>query len=157
MQSSAQTVDEYLAELPEERREAIQVVRKVILDNLPAGYEEGIQYGLISYFVPHSLFPAGYHCNPAEPLTYIGLGSQKNYMSLYLMCVYGNTEMNEWFTSEYRARNMKLDMGKSCVRFKKVSDLPLDVIAQAVSKVSLEAYVARYVSIRDEMKSRKKS
>src|SRR3954469_15434727 len=97
MTSAASTVDEYLAGLPDDRRAAISAVRKTILGNLPAGYEEGMQYGMIGYYVPHSLFPAGYHCNPKEPLSFASLGSQKNHMALYLMCVYGDSELREWF------------------------------------------------------------
>src|SRR5581483_6695459 len=124
MTSSAATVEEYLAELPEERRAAIGAVRNVILANLPEGYEETMQYGMIGYIVPHRLYPAGYHCDPKQPLPLANLGSQKNHMSLYLMCVYGHEPTAEWFRSAWTATGKKLDMGKACVRFKKLDDVP---------------------------------
>src|SRR5579862_4739188 len=114
----AATVDAYLASLPADRRDAIAKVRAVIRENLPAGYEEGIQYGIIGYYVPHSLHPAGYHANPKEPLPFAHLGSKKSHMALYLGCVYGDDELRRWFEDEYRKSGKKLDMGKSCVRFK---------------------------------------
>src|SRR5437867_9584228 len=125
MLSTAKTVADYLAELPPDRREAISAVRKVILKNLPKGFEEIMQYGMIGYVVPFKLFPAGYHCDPTQPLCYAGLASQKNHMAIYLMTVYGHKETEEWFVRAYKASGKKLDMGKSCVRFKKLDDLPL--------------------------------
>jgi hypothetical protein len=144
MTSKAATVEEYLAELPEDRRAALSAVRDVILAHLPEGYEEIMQYGMIGYVVPHSLYPAGYHCDPRQPVSIAGLGSQKNYMSLYLMCVYGDEPTAEWFRAAYAASGKKLDMGKACVRFKKLDDLPLDVIGQAIARVPVQAYIARY-------------
>src|SRR5438445_6362241 len=116
MQSSARTVEEYLEALPEERRAAISAVREVVLANLPAGYAEVMQYGMIGYVVPHRLYPAGYHCKPSDPLPYAALGSQKNHMAIYLCTVYGNKETESWFRKAYQATGKKLDMGKSCVR-----------------------------------------
>ncbi len=110
MTSAAKTVKEYLAGLPAERRSAIEAVREVILANLPQGYEEVIQYGMISYVVPHRLYPAGYHCDPKQALTYASLGSQKNHMALYLMCAYGDPATNEWFRQAYAASGKKLNM-----------------------------------------------
>ena len=156
MQSNAQTVDEYLAGLPEDRRIAISTVRDVILKNLPKGYEEGMQYGMIGYYVPHSIFPAGYHCDPKQPLNYASLGSQKNHMALYLMCVYGDSEHAQWFKQAWEATGKKLDMGKACVRFKKLDDLPLDVIGESIARVPCDKYVARYMLIREQMAGRKK-
>jgi uncharacterized protein YdhG (YjbR/CyaY superfamily) len=144
MTSKAATVEEYLADLPEDRREALSAVREVILANLPEGYEETMQYGMIGYVVPHSLFPAGYHCDPRQALSYAALASQKNYMSLYLMSVYGHTPTAEWFRTAFAAAGKKLDMGKSCVRFKKLDDLPLDVVGQAIARVPAKAYIERY-------------
>jgi len=106
-----------------------------------------MQYGMISYVVPHSLYPAGYHCNPDQPLTMASLGSQKNHMALYLMCAYGNRETLEWFQKAYRASGKKLDMGKACVRFRKLEDLPLDVIGQAIARVPVEKYVQRVEAV----------
>ena len=152
VQSKAKTVEQYLAELPPDRREAINAVRKVILRNLPDGFEEVMQYGMISYVVPHKLFPAGYHCDPTQPLTYAGLASQKNYMALYLMCIYGHQETNDWFVKTYKATGKKLDMGKSCVRFKKLEDLPLDVIGQAIARVPVDKYIKTYEELRKKAK-----
>jgi Domain of unknown function (DU1801) len=148
MQSNATTVEQYLKELPPERREAIDAVRKVILKNLPAGFEEIMQYGMISYVVPFSLFPAGYHCDPNQPLCVVGLASQKNHMAVYLMTVYGHQGSAEWFVKAYKASGKKLDMGKCCVRFKKVVDLPLDVIGQAIARVPVEKFIKAYEESR---------
>jgi hypothetical protein len=157
MQSKAKTVDQYLADLPPDRREAINAVRKVILKNLPDGFEETMQYGMISYVVPFKLFPAGYHCDPAQPLCYAGLASQKNHMALYLMCIYGHKETNDWFVKSYKASGKKLDMGKSCVRFKKLEDLPLDVIGQAIARVPVDEYIRAYEDARQQAETRKKA
>ena len=108
MQSKATTVEAYRAELSDERRAAIEVVRRIILANLDQGYEEGIQYGMIGYFVPHRIFPAGYHCDPKQPLPFIHLASQKNYMSLYLTCLYGNAPLMQWFQEEWAKTGKKL-------------------------------------------------
>ena len=141
MTSGAKTVAEYLDSLPEDRRAALTKVRSVIKKHLPKGFVEQIQYGMIGYVVPHSAYPAGYHVNPKEPLGFAGLGSQKNYMSLYMMTAYGWPGMAEWLKTEFAARGKKLNMGKSCIRFKKIEDLPLDVIGEAFGKVSMEAYI----------------
>jgi hypothetical protein len=153
--SKAKTVDQYLAELPSDRREAINAVRKVILKNLPDGFEETMQYGMISYVVPFTLFPAGYHCDPSQPLCFAGLSSQKNHMAIYLMTIYGNKETEQWFVKAYKASGKKLDMGKSCVRFKKLEDLPLDVIGQAIARVPVEKYIKAYEDTRQKAKAKK--
>jgi hypothetical protein len=152
VQSKAKTVEQYLAELPPDRREAISAVRKVILKNLPDGFEEVMQYGMISYVVPFNLFPAGYHCDPSQPLNFAGLASQKNHMAIYLMCVYGHNETQGWFVKAYKASGKKLDMGKSCVRFKKLEDLPLDVIGQAIARVPVDKYIKAYEDARKKAK-----
>jgi uncharacterized protein YdhG (YjbR/CyaY superfamily) len=152
MQSKAKTVDQYLAALPPDRREAINAVRKVILKNLPEGFEEVMQYGMISYVVPFRLFPAGYHCDPTQPLCFAGLASQKNHMAIYLMTVYGHKETENWFVKAYKESGKKLDMGKSCVRFRKLEDLPLDVIGQAIARVPVEQYVKAYEESRKKAK-----
>lgn len=144
MQSKAKTVAQYLAELPPERRAALSALRKVILANLDEGYEEGMGYGMISYHVPHSLYPAGYHCNPKMPLPFAALASQKNHMSFYLMTVYGQGQEEAWLRQEFAAAGKKLDMGKCCIRFKSLDDLPLDVIGAAVRRVPARAYIAHY-------------
>ncbi len=150
MQSKAKTVAEYIASLPEDRRQAIEVIRKVVNDNMSEDIEEGMSYGMIGYYIPHSVFPAGYHCDPKQPLPYAGLASQKNYMSLYLMSVYcGCTpemETNDakWFREAWTKAGKKLDMGACCVRFKKVEDVPLDVVAQAIRRVPAKKFIDVY-------------
>jgi len=146
MQSKATTVKEYLSELPEDRRQAIDAIRSVLLINLPKGYEEGMQYGMISYHVPHSLYPPGYHCNPSQPLPFVSLASQKNHMSLYLTCVYMDKDHQEWFVDAWTKTGKKLNMGKSCVRFKKLDDVPLGVIGQAVKRVPVKKLIKHHES-----------
>jgi hypothetical protein len=145
MISSAKTVDEYLASLPQDRQTEMRTVRKLILDNLPPGYEELMLWGMISYVVPLSVLPKTYN---HMPLCYAGLASQKNAISLYLMNVYGDADLSAWFHKAYEATGRKLDMGKSCVRFKKASDLPADVIAQAIAKTPIDAFVNKYKEVK---------
>jgi hypothetical protein len=154
MSSKPATVAEYLATLAPDRREALAAVRKVILKNLPKGYEEGIQYGMIGYYVPHRLYPPGYPPNPKEPLPFAHLGSQKNHMALYLMCVYGHAETARVFREEYAAAGKKLDMGKACVRFKKLEDLPLDVIGRTIARVPVKTYCALFDGPRAKPRKR---
>jgi hypothetical protein len=144
MTSKAGSPDEYLNELPEDRRLALQAVRKLILDNLQPGFREGMGYGLIGYSVPHSIYPQGYHCDPKKPLPFAALASQKNHMAIYLMCVYGNADLESWFRQEWAKTGKKLDMGKACLRFKKVEDLAFDVLAELFRKVTVEKYIAGY-------------
>jgi hypothetical protein len=151
MAKKATSVAEYLSGLSAERRDAIERVRKVILDNLPKGYQEALTYGVLSYEVPLSRLPETYN---GQPLSYVALGSQKNYMSLYLMNVYGDPKAARWFTSAYKASGKKLDMGKSCVRFKKIDDLPLDVVAQAVARTPMEEWIRIYRESRREKRAR---
>ena len=150
MQSKAKTPLEYLKSLPPERKKDIEAVRKIIRKNLPKGYKEMIQWGMLSYAVPLSLYPKGYGDNPNVPLPYIGLASQKNYMSLYLMGTYGNKEADKWFRDAYKKAGKKLDMGKGCVRFKKLEDLPLDVIAQAVRLSPVKKHIETYEKARQK-------
>ncbi len=147
MQSKATTVSQYLAELPEDRREVLQAIRAVILQNLPKGYEEGMQYGGIAYYVPHSVYPPGYHCDPSQPLPFAGLASQKNYMTISMMCVYTDPKHETWFRSAWTKTGKKLDMGKSCVRFKKLDDVPLEVIGQAIKRVPAKKFIEYYESV----------
>ncbi len=155
MQSKATTVSQYLAELPADRRKAIEAVRKVILANLDRDYEEGMQYGMIGYYVPHRMYPAGYHCDPKQPLPFAGLASQKNYLSLYLGCVYcGDVTTDKWFQQAWAKTGKKLDMGKSCIRFKKVEDLALDVIGEAVRRSPVKLYIEQYESVIKTMRKR---
>ncbi|HYE22342.1 MAG TPA: DUF1801 domain-containing protein [Verrucomicrobiae bacterium] len=148
MQSKAKTVDEYLDELPDERRNALEKIREVILENLPEGYEEGMQYGMIGYYVPLSTYPKGYLNKKNVPLPYVSLASQKNHMALYMMHIYGDKEWEKWFRGAYKSSEKKLDMGKSCIRFKKLEDLPLDVIGKAVALASVDKLINRYEAAR---------
>ncbi|GIW80790.1 MAG: hypothetical protein KatS3mg105_2597 [Gemmatales bacterium] len=144
MYSKAATVDEYLAELPEERRAVIQAIRNVIRKHLPKGYEEGMQYGMIGYYVPHGIYPDGYHCDPKQPLPFAGLAAQKNHFAIYLMFLYANPEQLAWFQKEWAKTGKKLDMGKSCVRVKNLDDVPLNVIGQAIRRVPVKKYIEHY-------------
>lgn len=144
MQIKAETVEQYLAALPEDRRAAISKVRAVIRKNLPKGYKEQITYGMIGWVVPHKLYPAGYHTDPKQPLPFAALASQKNYMSLYLMANYMRPGFEAWLRTEFEKRGKRLDMGKSCVRFKKLEDLPLDVLAETIAAVPVADYIMHY-------------
>ena len=153
MQSKATTVMQYLSELPEDRREAISAVRKSILDNLDSGFKEGMQYGMIGYYVPHSIYPAGYHCDPKQPLPFACLASQKNHMAVYLMSIYGDASQEKLFREEWAKTGKKLDMGKSCIRFKKLDDLALDVIKRAIARVKASNYIEIYEAMLQKSKS----
>ena len=124
--------------MPEDRGEAITAIRKVILQNLPKGYEEGMQWGMPSYFVPLSAYPAGYNCQPDQPLPFVGLASQKNHMAFYGFCIYLDEALKNRFVEDWKKTGKKLDMGKSCVRFKKLEDVPLQVIGDAVKRVPMK-------------------
>ena len=141
VKSEAVTADQYLPELSDDRRASISEVRQVILDNLPEGYRETVQFGIISYVVPLETFPKTYN---RKPLTYISLASQKDYMSLYLMSICGDEEKASDFDAEFEASGRKMDRGKSCVRFKKVDDLPIDLIGKTVAGTSLQEYIEIY-------------
>ena len=143
--SDATTVDEYLAELTDERRTAISGVRDVILANLPAGYDEAMRWGMISYEVPLERFPETYN---GQPLSYAGLASQARHMAVYLNDVYADAGSESWFTAAYEATGKKLDMGKSCVRFKRLDALALDVIGQAIARTPVDEFIARYETSR---------
>ena len=140
------TVAQYLKALPKDRRDALQAVRKVILENLDDDFAEGIQWGAISYCVPHSVYPPGYHCDTNQPLPFAGLASQKNHMSLSLFCVYTSEDEQRRFREAWVKTGKKLDMGKSCVRFKKIDDVPLDVIARTIKRITVKKFVANYES-----------
>ena len=148
MQSSAATVQDYLDGLPPERRVIVETVREVILANLDTDYSEDMQYGMIGYAVPHSVFPAGYHCDPSQPLPFAGIASQKNYVSIYLMGMAWSpdSEDMQWLRAAWPASGKKkLDMGKSCIRFKKLDDIALDVIGEAIRRVPAQEFIARYL------------
>ena len=147
MPPKAKTVAEYLASLPADRRAAITAVREVILKNLDPDYGEGMQYGVIGYFVPHRVFPAGYHCDPKQPLPLAGLASQKGHMSVHLMNLYFDGEEMRWFSEAWRKAGKKLDMGKACIRFRKLEDVPLDVLGEAFRRIPARRYVGIYTQL----------
>lgn len=147
MQSNAETVEQYLAELPEDRQAAMRKLREVILNNLPEGFEEAMGYGMMGYQVPHSIYPAGYHCNPKQALPFMGMASQKNNISFYHMGIYAKPDLLEWFVGEFpKHSDRKLDMGKSCIRFKKPEHIPYALIGELVTKMSVADWIACYES-----------
>ena len=153
MRSDAATVEQYLSELPESRREAIEKVRDVVLANLPEGYEEAMNWGMITYQVPLKTHPDTYN---GKPLMYAALASQKNHMSVYLTGIYMDDQARQGFESKYKATGKRYDVGKSCVRFKKLEDLPLPLIGESVGSLSVEDFVARVESVRAKPRSRGK-
>ncbi|MCR4280604.1 MAG: DUF1801 domain-containing protein [Candidatus Komeilibacteria bacterium] len=148
MRSAAVTVEEYLNSLPPERREVVDELRELIKTNLPEGYEEIMQYGMIGYVVPLAEYPEGYLNDKKTPLPYIGLAAQKNHYALYLMNIYGDPEVSRWFEEEYKASGKRVNMGKSCIRFRKIEDLPLDLIAQVVALTPVDVYIKSYENSR---------
>jgi hypothetical protein len=152
MPIQAATVEDYLAQLPAERSAVLQALRGVIKANLDSGFEEGMQYGMIGYYVPHRVFAAGYHCDPRQPLPFAALAAQKNHYSLYLYSLYACEpnaisaagDQSRWFRQAWTADGRKLDMGKGCVRFKKLADVPLDVLAEAFARIKASAFVENY-------------
>ena len=142
------TVAQYLAALPADRHAAISAVRKVINENLPEGYEEGIQFGMIGWYVPLSMYPAGYGENKKVPLPLVALASQKSGMVLHFLCFYGHPTLSTWFTSEYKKSGKKLDMGKGCVRFNKLEDLALDVVGRTIARVPVKEHIDNYRAAR---------
>lgn len=146
MQSKATTVAHYLDSLPPDRRDAIEAVRRVILENIDGDIEEGIQYGMLGYYVPHRIFPQGYHCDPAQPVPFAALASQKNYMSLYLMFAYSDGDSERLVREGFEKAGKKLDMGKSCIRFKRLEDLELGVIGKAVGMTTAAKHIEAYTA-----------
>ncbi|WP_264558666.1 DUF1801 domain-containing protein [Flavobacterium sp. N2270] len=147
MTSKAQSPQEYLNEVPTDRLPAVEKLRKTILDNLPKGFEEGMSYGMIGYYVPHSIYPNGYHCDTKLPLPFMSFASQKNSINFYHMGIYANKELYDWFVSQYpNYSKKKLDMGKSCMRFKKEEDIPFQLIAELVQKISVQDWITTYES-----------
>lgn len=155
VQSRATSVNEYLASLPEDRRRELEAVRKVILDNIDPQIEEIMQYGMIGYAIPHSIYPKGYHCDPRQPLCYAGLAAQKQHLSLYLMCTYGDEALNDWFRAEWARTGKKLDMGKACIRFKRAADVALDVIAATLRRMPAATYIEGVESFLAQAKAAK--
>lgn len=145
MQSTAKTPAEYVDSLPDERKSVIENIRKTVLDNLPEGFEETMGYGMLGYVVPHSIYPSGYHCDPKTPLPFISVASQKNFIAFYHMGIYADETLLNWFIAEYPKHcKTKLDMGKSCIRFKKMNDIPYELLGQLVTKMSVQDWISLY-------------
>ncbi len=145
MTIDAQTVEEYISKVPDDRKEPISKLRETIKSNLPKGFEEGINYKMIGFYVPHSVYPPGYHCDPKLPLPFINIASQKNFIALYHAGVYADEKLLDWFIAEYpKHSKTKLDMGKSCIRFKKMNDIPYKLIAQLSQKIAVDDWVGLY-------------
>lgn len=147
MQYKAESPDDYISQLPEERKAPMTKLHNLINDNMPDGLESGMGYGMPAYFVPKSVYPPGYHCKPFPPLPFISIASQKNFVALYHMGLYAKKELYDWFVSEYpKHAKYKLDMGKSCIRFKKVDDIPYDLIKELLGKMTVEEWIEIYES-----------
>ncbi|MHC8948810.1 DUF1801 domain-containing protein [Sphingobacterium hungaricum] len=145
MQSEALTIEDYLAELPADRKPALEKLFAILSKNIPAGFQSGIGYGHIGFVVPHELYPAGYHVTPHLPLPFLGIASQKNHIAVYHMWIYMIPELLAWFTEEFRKHSKKkLDMGKSCIRFRKEADIPFELFAELATKISVEDYIVAY-------------
>ena len=145
MQSSATTPKEYMENLPEDRKESMNRLREVIQQNIPEGFEERISYGMLGWVVPHSLYAPGYHCDPKLPLPFLSIASQKNFIAVYHMGIYADKKLHDWFVDEFAKQSKyKLDMGKSCIRFKKPEAIPYELIGQLVSKMTPEKWIERY-------------
>lgn len=148
MQSKATSIDEFVDNLAADRKQAITVLRKAILENIPVGFEEAISYGMIGYVVPHSLYSNGYFCNPKLPLPFINLNSQKGLIAIYHMGIYADPALLNWFVEEYpKHTSAKLDMGKSCIRFKKVEQIPYALIGELASKMTVENWIEAYENL----------
>ena len=147
MTSDAKNPEDYINSLPEDRKVHMEKLRDVILKNLPKGFQEGMNYGMMGYYVPHSIYPKGYHCKPTDPLPFMGFASQKNSINFYHMGIYANAALYDWFVAEYpKYSTRKLDMGKSCIRFKKFEEIPFDLIGELVTKISVDEWIATYES-----------
>lgn len=145
MKIEANSIAEYLEKIPEERKVPMNKLRQVILENIPDGFSEELNYGMIGYVVPHSLYPGGYHCSPELPLPFLNIASQKNFIGLYHMGIYANNELLNWFEAEYpKHSKRKLDMGKSCIRFKKLDEIPYQLIGELVSKMTPHDWIELY-------------
>jgi len=144
MTSKAKTVEQYLKELPDDRREAVSAIRDTIRKNLDTGFRETMQYGMIGYGVPHSIYPGGYHCDPKQPLPFAGIGNQKNHISIYLFCIYADEAVCNEFVEGWKKTGKRLDMGKGCVRVKKLDDVALDVLGKTIKKAKLKDFIKAY-------------
>ena len=155
MKYQASTPEEYISQIPKERQEAFKKLRKTIKDNIPKGFEEVIGYGMPGFVVPHSIYPDGYHCDPKTPLPFVSIASQKNFIALYHSGIYADPALQSWFTSEYpKYVKTKLDMGKSCVRFKKVDQIPYELIAELMTKITVDDWIDTY---EKNIKNRKRN
>ncbi len=145
MKTTGATVEEILENIPEDRKEAFTNLHQTIVSNLPEGFEPGISYGMLGYVVPHHLYPAGYHCKPSEPLPFVSIASQKNSINFYHMGIYADATLLNWFVAEYpKHSKQKLDMGKSCIRFKKPEYIPYELLGQLMQKMTAEQWIALY-------------
>jgi len=148
---NANSPEQYIEQLPDKRRAPLKELRQTILDNLPEGFEECMAYGMIAYVVPHSIYPEGYHVDPKTPLPFINIAAQKNFIAMYHMAIYSDDKLLEWFVKEYpKHSKLKLDMGKSCIRFKKEDQIPFKLIGELVSKVSVEEWIKKYNEIKNK-------
>lgn len=148
MQSAATTIEQYMAELPEDRKAAMEKLYKVFKKQLPKGFKDTMQYGMISFVIPHSKYPAGYHCNPKDALPFLSIASQKNFIAVYHMMVYSDAKLHKWFSDEYAKLDIgKLDMGKSCIRFKKLEKIPYELMGELAAKVTPDEWIKRYEEI----------
>ena len=147
MQYKASTPEDYISQVPEDRQDTLKKMRKVIKENLPEGFKECIAYGMIGYVVPHSVYPDGYHCDPKIPLPFMSFASQKNSVNLYHSGIYAKKDIHDWFVNEYpKHSSRKLDMGKSCIRFKKLDEIPFELIGELCQKLTVEEWIAIYES-----------
>ena len=145
MQDKAKSVQEYIDSLPEDRKEVMSKLRANFLENLPEGFVEGMGYGMMGFNVPHSIYPKGYHCDPKQPLPFLAIASQKNFIAVYHMGIYANKELFDWFVAEYPKHcKAKLDMGKSCIRFKKMNDIPYELLADLATKMTVQDWISTY-------------
>ena len=145
MKIEANSPNDYILKLPKDRQEVVSELRKVVLANLPKGFSEEMSYGMIGYVVPHSIYPDGYHCDPKLPLPFLSIASQKNFVAFYHMGIYSDEKLLDWFVKEYpNHSNNKLDMGKSCIRFKRMNDIPYELIGELVGKISVDNWIQTY-------------
>ena len=147
MQYQSNSIEDYISQVPDERQETLKKLRKIINDNLPKGFEEGMQYNMPAFYVPFSKYPDGYHCTPTEPLPFMSFASQKNSVNLYHSGIYSKPELHDWFVTEYPKHcKRKLDMGKSCIRFKKMEEIPFDLISELCKKMTVDEWIDIYES-----------
>ncbi|MFI4881976.1 MAG: DUF1801 domain-containing protein, partial [Phycisphaerales bacterium JB064] len=146
--AKAATIEQYMAALPEDRRQAVDAIRAVINKNIDKAFEHGMQYGMPAWYVPHSIYPAGYHCDPKQPLPFASVASQKGHIGIYIFCIYQDEALRDWFIDAWKTSGKRLDMGKSCIRVKKLDDVPLDVLGKLFKKVKAKDFVAAYEQLR---------